>query len=224
MCLFCFFLENSICDCTKRCQRQSDLGVQVIMVTSAERLFVIRHRMRSQRWKMSVILSEGKEGVTLCVRKALHCIDNVDALLPFLDRLCFLLKVPPLLPRRNTSLTKQHKTIRTASKCQGYGVPRNPAPPGTGTGPSTAVKRPTQQNASTRWALVTQPGPGRFMSLGTILCFLWNVWPDPLCARQCYFSITSMTFIFSFSPTCLFLSCGQNKFWRKCSLICLRMV
>lgn len=135
VCLFCFFLENSICDCTKRCQRQSDLGVQVIMVTSAERLFVIRLRMRSQRWKMSVILSERKEGVTLCVRKATLRRECRRSLALFWQT---VLPLEP--PPRNTSLTKQHKTIRTAIKCQGYGVRRNPALPGAGTEPSAAVR------------------------------------------------------------------------------------
>lgn len=206
VCLFCFFLENSICDCTDRWQRQSDLGVQVIMVTSAERLFVIRHCMRSQRWKMSVILSEGKEGATLCVRKATSRWER---------RRSFALFWQTVLPPENpphAAETQVAPNNQNGQQVSGLRCPQESSSAGGWHRAVRSCQRPTQQNASTRWALVTQPGPGRFMSLGTILCFLWNVWPDPLGARHCYFSITPMTFIFFFLHFFCFFDCGQNLF------------
>lgn len=167
---------------------------------------------------MSVILSEGKEGVTLCVRKATLRRECRRSLALFWQTAL------PLEPPQKHKSDKTAQNNQNGQQVSGLRCPQESSSAGGWHRAVRSCQRPTQQNASTRWALVTQPGPGRFMSLGTILCFLWNVWPDPLGARQCYFTFTPMTFIFSIPPHFCFSSAVKtcfkvNAVWcvRRCS-------
>lgn len=108
LCVALALLEMSNCDYMKRCQRQSDLRVQVIMVISAESFLCNKTLYEKSKVKNhSYIVWRGKEGASLCLRACvymkeilipqfyslevwLHFVENVDCLLPLFDRLCFL--------------------------------------------------------------------------------------------------------------------------------------
>ncbi len=99
-------LEKSNCDCMKRCQRQSDLRVQVIMVISAECFLCNKTLYEMSKVKNhSYIVWKKEFQVCLCVCVCVHmtvwrksqptvlqpwCFENVDHLLPLFDILYFL--------------------------------------------------------------------------------------------------------------------------------------
>jgi len=72
LCVALALLERSNCDCIERCQRQSDLRVQVIMVISAERFLCNKTLYEKSKVKNhSYIVWKRRLQVCVCVDSAL---------------------------------------------------------------------------------------------------------------------------------------------------------
>lgn len=73
VCVSLVLLEKSNCDCMKRCQRQSDLRVQVIMVISAEHFLCNKTLYEKSKVKNHSYIVWKKE-VQVCVCVYIHTV------------------------------------------------------------------------------------------------------------------------------------------------------